>query len=75
MTDPDIERFHDRPKLRIDSDLGGAASNRLCLENGPSGGAATGAVISSDALRGNSNTRSLVSSVSVGIRSKWCPVG
>jgi hypothetical protein len=34
-------------------------------ENGPSGGAATGAVFSSDALRGNSNTRSLVSSVPV----------
>ena len=39
------------------------------LENGPSGGAATGAVFSSDALRGNSNTRPLLPSVTVGFRS------
>lgn len=39
------------------------------LENGPSGGAATGAVFSSDALRGNSNIRPLLPSGMVGFRS------
>jgi hypothetical protein len=41
------------------------------LENGPSGGAATGAVFSSDALWGISNTRPLVPSATVGFCSTW----